>query len=104
VSARPFWTFQTEGWYRPSRARSDHYFRPPRFPQSETYDTEAVCAAHGSGWALGIGFRPHLRNHPQKGKACRKCERLVRAELDSPDWFGHLSASADPDRNSREGD
>lgn len=89
MSGRPFETFQSEGWYRPSGARSIHYYRPPVVDTMHLGEHAVVtlCGVYGSAG----GIRPWLDHTPHPGATrCRKCEGLVTAQLNAPDpspWF-----------------
>ncbi|PPG86107.1 hypothetical protein [Rathayibacter rathayi] len=81
MTARPFRTFQSEGWYRPGYARTDHYFR---LTGTGDLPLVALCDRH----TIREVFRQHLAVRP--GDRCKLCFAKVRAALGSTDadWFG----------------
>ena len=95
MPARPIETFQSEGWYRPSGARSEHYFRPSDRMSARlgTPSLEAICAPkNGLGYGSGEGIRPWLESTAM-GRVCKQCAQIQEAALFAEgDWFG----SADP--------
>ena len=97
MPARPIETFQSEGWYRPSGARSEHYFRPSDRMSARlgTPSLEAICAPkNGLGYGSGEGIRPWLES-TARGRVCKQCAQIQEAALFAEgDWFG----SADPVR------
>ena len=91
MPARPIETFQSEGWYRPSGARSEHYFRPSDRMSARlgTPSLEAICAPkNGLGYGSGEGIRPWLES-TARGRVCKQCAQIQEAALFSEgDWFG----------------
>lgn len=82
MPARPLSTFASEGWYRPSSARSTHYFRP----SDVTRDPLRSLCDH---WTAGEGIRPSFTVGAQ-GRACQACKRSVLDMLLAPQsepWF-----------------
>lgn len=86
MSARPFDTFQSEGYYGTGRAV--HYFRMTG--ADEEIPLESLCKA----WHLGEGLRPQLTVLARKGpKICQRCEKRILTELRKPQsepWFGEV--------------
>lgn len=95
MPARPIETFQSEGWYRPSGARSEHYFRPSDRMSARlgTPSLEAICAPkNGLGYGSSEGIRPWLES-TARGRVCKQCAQIQEAALFAEgDWFG----SGDP--------
>lgn len=89
MSARPLSTFQSEGWYRPSTARSQHYYRPP-VEDTMNLGPESVVTLCGR-YGHGGGIRPWLTPHPlNRAKRCARCDHIVTAQLMQPSdapWF-----------------
>lgn len=87
MSARPIESFQSEGWYRPTGAHSQHYFRLNDSGKWDMGDGSvvSVCGNYGSGG----GIRPFLAV-TAKGRRCQKCNKAVLAQLLAPQsegWF-----------------
>lgn len=86
MTARPISTFASEGWARPSGARTVHYYRP-----GGHLGLTSVCGS----WQASEGIRPHLTVTPgitTTGGArpvCQRCDRRVHDELRRTDrpWF-----------------
>ncbi len=91
MPARPIETFQSEGWYRPSGARSEHYFRPSDRMSARlgTPSLEAICApTNGLGYGSDEGIRPWLES-TARGRVCKQCAQIQEAALFAEgDWFG----------------
>lgn len=100
MSARPIETFQSEGWYRPTGARSQHYFRLNSEGKWDMGDGSvvSVCGNYGSGG----GIRPFLAITSASGRCCQKCSAAVTAQLFAPQAEGWFPVS--PDLGTTEGE
>lgn len=82
MPARPISTFATEGWHRPSSARSAHYFRPSDLTP---YPMRSLC----DHWTSSEDIRP-LLTVGATGRACRTCKQILVDMLLAPQtepWF-----------------
>lgn len=83
MSARPYQTFQSEGWYRPGRARKNHYFR---MIDEDSMRLVSLCENYLSGG----GIRPHLKYSSEAAQQCVACWAVLRPVLMAPQgtpWF-----------------
>lgn len=82
MPARPLETFASEGWYRPSSGRNEHYFRP-------TGHDEPALRSLCDHWSSSADIRPHLTPAVVRS-ACAACKEPWIAMLLAPHsepWF-----------------